>query len=136
MLLLDEPTASLDPATALALEGVLDRWLAARTAERALVWVSHDREQTLRMTARRISFLPAVSTRRTELAKAYIDLSYFQVCSAALLIVINGAISVLLKLDLERRLAIAAVCTVVQLLLSALCSTGSFGSTGGTLSWR
>ena len=36
---------------------------------------------------------------------------------AALLIVINGAISVLLKLDLERRLLIAAACTIVQLLL-------------------
>jgi putative ABC transport system permease protein len=51
------------------------------------------------------------------LNKAYIELSYFQVCLAALMIVINGAVSVLLKLDLERRLLIAAVCTVVQLLL-------------------
>jgi putative ABC transport system permease protein len=47
----------------------------------------------------------------------YIELSYFQVSLAACLIVINGAISVLLKLDLERRLLIAAVCTIVQLLL-------------------
>jgi putative ABC transport system ATP-binding protein len=55
VLLLDEPTASLDPATAQALETVLNGWLTARAGERALVWVSHDREQSLRMTGRRIS---------------------------------------------------------------------------------
>ena len=47
----------------------------------------------------------------------YIELSYFQVSLAALLILINGGISLLLRLELERRLLIAAVCTVVQLLL-------------------
>jgi putative ABC transport system permease protein len=51
------------------------------------------------------------------MVKAYIELSYFQVSLAALLIVINGAISILLKLGLERRLLVAAVCTVIQLLL-------------------
>jgi putative ABC transport system permease protein len=50
----------------------------------------------------------------------YIELSYFQVCLAALLIVINGVISVLLRLKLERRLFLAAVCTVVQLLFIGL----------------
>jgi putative ABC transport system ATP-binding protein len=55
VLLLDEPTASLDPSTAAALEAVLDRWLTAPAGQRALVWVSHDREQTLRMTARTIA---------------------------------------------------------------------------------
>jgi putative ABC transport system ATP-binding protein len=54
VLLLDEPTASLDPGTAQALEAVINRWLTAKTGERALVWVSHDREQTLRMTAETI----------------------------------------------------------------------------------
>ena len=61
--------------------------------------------------------MPAVSTRSHDLGKSYIELSYLQVGLAALLIVINGAVSVLLKLDLERRLFLAAVCTVVQLLL-------------------
>jgi putative ABC transport system ATP-binding protein len=55
VLLLDEPTASLDAATAQALEAVLHGWLTARPDERALVWVSHDREQSLRMTGRRIA---------------------------------------------------------------------------------
>jgi putative ABC transport system permease protein len=54
------------------------------------------------------------------MTKPYIELSYFQVAMAALLILINGAISVLLKLELERRLLLAAACTVVQLLLIGL----------------
>ena len=44
------------------------------------------------------------------------NLSLWDVASAALLIVVNGAVSVALKLDLERKLAWAAVRTVVQLL--------------------
>nr|WKF56097.1 putative iron export permease protein FetB [Paraburkholderia busanensis] len=44
------------------------------------------------------------------------NLSLWDVAIAALLIVVNGAISVALKLDLERQLAWAAVRTVVQLL--------------------
>jgi putative ABC transport system permease protein len=44
------------------------------------------------------------------------NLSLWDVGIAALLIVVNGAVSVALKLDLERKLAWAAVRTVVQLL--------------------
>ena len=44
------------------------------------------------------------------------DLSLYDVGIAALLIVVNGALSVALKLDLERRLAWAALRTVAQLL--------------------
>jgi putative ABC transport system permease protein len=50
----------------------------------------------------------------------YIELSYGRVCLAALLIVINGVISLLLRLGLERRLLLAAICTVVQLLFIGL----------------
>lgn len=45
------------------------------------------------------------------------DLSYFNILAAACLILVNGVISMLLRLNLERRLAIAALRTVVQLLL-------------------
>lgn len=50
----------------------------------------------------------------------YVELSYAQVALAALLIVINGVISVALRLRLEKTLAIAAARTVVQLLLVGL----------------
>jgi putative ABC transport system permease protein len=46
-----------------------------------------------------------------------ITLTYFQVGLAAILILINGAISALLGLNLGRRLFLAAICTVLQLLL-------------------
>jgi putative ABC transport system permease protein len=54
------------------------------------------------------------------MAKPYVELSYLQVGLAALLILINGAVSVLLKLELERRLLLAAVCTAIQLFLVGL----------------
>jgi putative ABC transport system permease protein len=50
----------------------------------------------------------------------YLELSYFQVALATLLILINGAISLALQLDLHRKLALAAARTVVQLLLVGL----------------
>jgi putative ABC transport system ATP-binding protein len=54
VLLLDEPTASLDPATTGTVEGLLDDWLAAEPSRRALVWVSHNADQARRMTGRRV----------------------------------------------------------------------------------
>jgi putative ABC transport system permease protein len=58
---------------------------------------------------------------------SYITLSYYQVGLAAFLILINGAISVGLGLGLERRLFLAAACTVVQLLLVGLVLEWVFG---------
>ena len=49
-----------------------------------------------------------------------IQLSYDRVGFAALLILVNGGISLALKLGLERRLAVAALATVIQLLLIGL----------------
>lgn len=50
----------------------------------------------------------------------YLKLTYFQVAMAALLVVINGGISVWLRLGLERSLLVASVRMVVQLLLLGL----------------
>jgi putative ABC transport system ATP-binding protein len=54
MLLLDEPTASLDSATAETVEGILYRWQREVPFERATIWVSHDLEQAIRMSSRRL----------------------------------------------------------------------------------
>jgi putative ABC transport system permease protein len=50
----------------------------------------------------------------------YVELSYWQVGLAALLILVNGAISLALQLKMERQLLWAATRTIVQLLLVGL----------------
>lgn len=52
VLLLDEPTAALDPETTRRAEELLRHWLEERVGERAWVWVSHDREQARRTASR------------------------------------------------------------------------------------
>lgn len=54
VLLLDEPTASLDPESAQRIEQLVGHWLHADTAARAFVWVSHDPQQALRVSNRRL----------------------------------------------------------------------------------
>ena len=51
VLLLDEPTASLDPASAAVVEAMVEQWFAAQ-AGRALAWVSHDPAQAARIANR------------------------------------------------------------------------------------
>jgi len=57
----------------------------------------------------------------------YIDLSYADVAIAAALIVFDGALSVWLRLGLEKKLAIAALRTVVQLLAIGYVLSWVFG---------
>lgn len=49
VLLLDEPTASLDTATANNIEQLIARWHNQMDVQRATVWVTHDREQSTRV---------------------------------------------------------------------------------------
>lgn len=53
MLLLDEPTAALDPEAVGQLESLIEQWRAA-DARHALLWVSHDQGQLERMTSHRL----------------------------------------------------------------------------------
>lgn len=52
VLLLDEPTAALDREAGAAIERLVRRWYDERSGERAFVWVSHDPEQSGRVTGR------------------------------------------------------------------------------------
>jgi putative ABC transport system ATP-binding protein len=54
-LLLDEPTASLDPEAAQAIEALVDDWFDARPAARASIWVSHNPAQAARVGARQLT---------------------------------------------------------------------------------
>ena len=51
---------------------------------------------------------------------SYLELAYWQVALATLLILLNGALSLMLRLHLGRRLLIAALRTTLQLLLVGL----------------
>ncbi|MGY8769752.1 MAG: ABC transporter ATP-binding protein [Pirellulales bacterium] len=50
VLLLDEPTAALDQETSLLVEKLIEDWHSQRPAERAVVWISHNEEQTKRVS--------------------------------------------------------------------------------------
>ena len=54
VLLLDEPTASLDPESSHAIEGLVQAWFGGSDTARASVWVSHDPAQARRMSQRHL----------------------------------------------------------------------------------
>ncbi|KND55688.1 YbbL ABC transporter ATP-binding protein [Candidatus Paraburkholderia kirkii] len=120
VLLLDEPTASLDPASARAIEALVSAWFDA-DAPRACIWVSHDpniAQSGAGATRRRPpSDDERGRARGRHAMNGYQNLSLFDIGLAAALIVVNGTLSVALDLGLERRLLVGAIRTVVQLLL-------------------
>ncbi|MEO7065775.1 MAG: ATP-binding cassette domain-containing protein [Rhodanobacter sp.] len=58
VLLLDEPTASLDAETVSIMEQLISHWIAERPG-RACLWTSHDRAQLERVTDRLLTLKPA-----------------------------------------------------------------------------
>ncbi len=54
VLLLDEPTASLDAEMVQQFEQVVDQWFA-EAEDRAFVWTSHDERQLIRMTTQLVT---------------------------------------------------------------------------------
>lgn len=59
-LLLDEPTAALDPDSARAVESLVTQWFAVDPAKRATIWISHDPAQALRVGTRHITMRAGV----------------------------------------------------------------------------
>ena len=57
VLLLDEPTASLDSGTARAIEELIRHWVSA-SPDRAFIWTSHDRAQLERIAGRLVTLGP------------------------------------------------------------------------------
>jgi len=60
VLLLDEPTASLDPDSAHAIEALVAAWFERGRAARATVWVSHDPAQARRVGTRQMTMRAGV----------------------------------------------------------------------------
>lgn len=56
LLILDEPTASLDEATTQQIERLVSEWVLETPAERAFVWVTHDSAQARRVANRQLRF--------------------------------------------------------------------------------
>jgi putative ABC transport system ATP-binding protein len=54
-LLLDEPTAALDPQAVRAVEALVAAWFDANRAARASIWVSHDPAQAERVGTRQFA---------------------------------------------------------------------------------
>lgn len=65
-LLLDEPTASLDPESARAIEALVTEWFEADRPSRASIWVSHDPAQAERVGSRRLAMRAGVLTAQQE----------------------------------------------------------------------
>lgn len=63
----------------------------------------------------------------------YVSLTYFDLLLASSFLILNGALSIWLKLGLERKLAIAAVRMIVQLLLVGLLLKSLFAVVSPTL---
>ncbi|CAE6704822.1 Vitamin B12 import ATP-binding protein BtuD [Paraburkholderia nemoris] len=60
VLLLDEPTASLDPESSHAIEALVHAWFAAEPGRHASMWVSHDPAQAARMSERHLTMRAGV----------------------------------------------------------------------------
>lgn len=57
VLLLDEPTAALDPAATVQIETLIDAWFETAPTERALMWISHDPQQAQRVGNRQLRMI-------------------------------------------------------------------------------
>ncbi|NYH19691.1 ABC transporter ATP-binding protein [Paraburkholderia bryophila] len=70
VLLLDEPTASLDPESSHAIEGLVHAWFDAEPGRHASIWVSHDPAQAARMSERHLTMRAGVLDETVQAGQA------------------------------------------------------------------
>jgi ABC-2 type transport system ATP-binding protein len=75
LLLLDEPTASLDPESSRAIEGLVHAWFDADPSRHASMWVSHDPAQAARMSERHLTMRAGVLDEAALAASAHQEAS-------------------------------------------------------------
>jgi putative ABC transport system ATP-binding protein len=66
VLLLDEPSASLDPESTVACEALINAWFDDAATPRAWVWVSHDAAQAARVGKRQLIMRAGVLSERAD----------------------------------------------------------------------
>ncbi|MDB6050155.1 MAG: transporter ATP-binding protein [Pseudomonas sp.] len=64
VLLLDEPTAALDPESSREIEALVSAWFNGSN-ERAYLWISHDQAQAQRMSGRHLTMLAGTLSEQT-----------------------------------------------------------------------
>ncbi len=64
LLLLDEPTASLDDETAQRVEQLVTDWVQTDNTQHAFIWVTHDRTQAKRIANRSLQMLDGALTEQ------------------------------------------------------------------------
>jgi putative ABC transport system ATP-binding protein len=69
VLLLDEPTASLDPESTVACEALINAWFDDAATPRAWIWVSHDAAQAARVGKRQLIMRAGVLSEKVEEAE-------------------------------------------------------------------
>lgn len=66
VLLLDEPTAALDPESSREIESLVGAWFkGAKQDGRAYIWISHNQEQAQRMSERRLTMQAGTLSEQT-----------------------------------------------------------------------
>ena len=121
VLLLDEPTAALDPASVAAVETLIATQIRAGLG---VLWVTHDEEQAGRIACRQ----PVVEAGRVwEEAgvTSYITFSYWDLALASVLVLIDAGLSIIFGLKIHRSLLVAAARMAVQLTVGGLGTDGS-----------
>jgi ABC-type iron transport system FetAB ATPase subunit len=123
VLLLDEPTSGLDVKSMAAVESIIAKRQSSSTG---VIWCTHDEGQAKRVASRLSR--PRAWAHRGARILSYIQLTYGDLLLPALLVLMNGVLSIALHLRLERNLLVATIRMCIQLILVGYVLTFLFAA--------